>query len=114
MVPPFPSQYRYSLIAKTETSYEDARCILHRLGLDALASEAEKLPEREARQKTLGLFRSSRKFHPNAGQSSDIVAKELFKTLSKTEVMGLYKLFELDFLLFGYSATEYENLAQGE
>ena len=44
-----------------------------------------------------------RHFNPSTG----ISAKDFFRTLTKPQKDGLYRIFRLDFMAFGYSPEEY-------
>ncbi|XP_070544264.1 carbohydrate sulfotransferase 11-like [Ptychodera flava] len=78
--------HNYNFVGKLETIEEDALYILKHLN----ASHVVKVPQQDTSSK-----------HVTNSSRNDIYYK-YFGALSETNLKRLYKLYELDFLLFGY------------
>lgn len=87
-----PCMVKYNIIGKLETMMEDQMFIIH------VANLQDQITPRW-RHKT----------NPFAASTEGVseVAKVYFSQLSENEVRELYKKYQLDFELFGYSEKEY-------
>merc|ERR1712243_34546 len=76
-----PCHINYTIIGRKETITEDGNVILENIDID------DKLPEA----------------HVSLGKSSDETLREYYSELDKKLLVKLYKLYEMDFLLFNYT-----------
>ena len=84
----FYCEMNYDVIGKVETFEEDFLYIVRRQNLTHHFPKSQTL----------------RKFHPTYKTLENV---EYFKQLSRGQVQQLYKMYELDFLLFNYDASNY-------
>ena len=80
-----PCSIKYDIIAKTENMEEDSQIIL----------------------KNLELNTDLTKTHTTKGEKSENKAKEYYSVIDLETMKKLYAIYEVDFILFGYSADEY-------
>ena len=50
--------------------------------------------------------------NPSSGGSTEKLATQYFKTMKKSRIEELYKMYEKDFKMFGYNAKPYIDLGQ--
>ena len=84
-----PCLVDYDFIAKTDSMEEDSKAILTKLGLNSSLTVA----------------------NAQAEGNSGAKIKEFFADLDRELLEKLYKLYEMDFVLFGYSPHEYYSVA---
>ena len=82
----------YHAIGKIETFAEDLRYIAKLANIQDILTDER-----------IGFSRNTNGF------TRDEKTLKYFKMLSSTQIRDLYKLYRLDFELFGYSAKEYLN-----
>ena len=80
-----PCSIKYDIIAKTENMEEDSQIILKNLELNTVLTK-------------------TRVTH---GEKSESKAKEYYSVIDLETMKKLYAIYEVDFILFGYSADEY-------
>ena len=90
-----PCLISYDLIAKTETMARDSEAILREIGI---TDKCKRLSAVNAQ--------------PGGHSSSKI--KDFFSYLDRELVEKLYKVYEMDFILFDYSPNEYFDVVQIE
>ncbi|XP_058795957.1 carbohydrate sulfotransferase 11 isoform X2 [Phymastichus coffea] len=89
-----PCQVRFDVIAKFETLHDDQNYLIKHARVGHIIKPEWKNPTRGV-------------------QTKDVV-KQYFSQLSKTQIKELYEMFRYDFVLFGYSLTEYLENGQDE
>ena len=91
----------YDVIGRMETFDEDLKYIVLKLGLENI------LPIKNI--KTLWKNRSDRKKYENVKDRTK-KSLEYFSELEKSQVKELYDIYQIDFEMFGYDASDYLNL----